>query len=108
MKEGKMNGFGILTGHMDGSGRSYEGVWKDNKIQKGIYKSSAYGRYEGDFLNNQRHGVGTQKYPSGRIYKGKFRFGNVHGRGVMTYDGVKLEEHLGRWGRIIGGKIKDG
>lgn len=41
--------------------------------------------YEGDWVENSRHGWGTRRYPSGNIYQGMW-FNNMrHGEGNMRW-----------------------
>lgn len=53
------------------------------------------GSFEGSFSNNKYDGMGTFRYPDGRVYSGKFRRGKANGPGRLTdiegtvlYDGM--------------------
>jgi hypothetical protein len=52
--------------------------------------------YDGDWINNVRHGWGTRQYPSGNIYQGMW-FNNVrHGEGTMKW--VDRDQiYTGQW-----------
>lgn len=42
-------------------------------------------RYEGDLLNDKRHGYGKMTYENGRIYTGEWRNDYRQGRGIEQY-----------------------
>ena len=49
------------------------------------YNSIGTSFYEGDWVDNVRHGWGTRQYPSGNVYQGMW-FNNVrHGEGTMRW-----------------------
>ena len=64
-----MNGFGALT-FSDGN------------------------RYEGQFVNDKREGLGKYFWRDGRVYDGHWKDGKQHGRGTYFKDG---EEKIGEW-----------
>lgn len=41
-------------------------------------------RYEGSWLEDQRHGHGTYVYGSGAVYEGEWENGSMHGKGCYT------------------------
>lgn len=41
-------------------------------------------RYEGSWVDDQRHGQGTYVYASGAMYEGGWEEGRMHGRGCYT------------------------
>jgi hypothetical protein len=43
------------------------------------------GRFEGDWVDNRKHGRGIYTLPNGNGFEGDFRNGKRHGRGIMTY-----------------------
>jgi hypothetical protein len=45
--------------------------------------------------NNQMHGTGTRRYPSGDIYMGEYGHGKRHGEGRVYYANGDL--YLGNW-----------
>lgn len=48
------------------------------------YRSSRL--YEGNWLNDVRHGKGYEKYANGNIYFGLFELGKAHGQGHYTWN----------------------
>jgi hypothetical protein len=58
--------------------------------------------YEGQILNGQPHGNGTQTFPDGRRYSGVFSQGRIYGYGVMYYPDGRQES--GKWqnGKLVG------
>ena len=46
-------------------------------------------RYEGLYVNNEKHWYGVTTYKIGHTYEGHYENGKKHGRGVETYDGEK-------------------
>ncbi|CAJ1080725.1 radial spoke head 10 homolog B isoform X1 [Xyrichtys novacula] len=77
-------------------GEEYDGMWQ-NGVQHGqgthtwILKradGSQYtksNRYTGDFVQGQRHGLGTFYYAGGAIYVGQWRNNKKHGKGKFTF-----------------------
>jgi hypothetical protein len=52
----------------------------------GIYKWSNSGdRYEGEYLNGDRHGFGTYFYANGNKYSGEYKNDRPNGRGTITF-----------------------
>lgn len=52
----------------------------------GIYKwSNINDRYEGEYLNGDRHGFGTYIYANGNKYSGEYKNDRPNGRGTMTF-----------------------
>ena len=70
---------------------SYEGEWKDDMMNgKGKYiwdkaewrsdqvtnkKKAFYHQYEGEFMNNERHGKGSLVYADGEVQEGIWDYG---------------------------------
>lgn len=49
------------------------------------YDSEGRSYYDGDWINNVKHGWGTRQYPTGNIYQGMW-FNNIrHGEGTMKW-----------------------
>lgn len=63
---------------LDGK-RHGHGVWVSEKIQ-----------YDGQWVDDHRHGRGLQNWQDGRVYTGQFREGKFHGNGHMVW-----RTHLG-------------
>ena len=60
------------------------------------YDSKGKSFYDGDWVNNVRHGWGTRQYPSGNMYQGMW-FNNVrHGEGTMKWVD-KDQIYTGQW-----------
>jgi hypothetical protein len=53
------------------------------------------GRYEGDWLNDQRHGNGRQEFPSGDVYDGDWIKDAREGKGVCKFANGDVYE--GAW-----------
>jgi hypothetical protein len=51
----------------------------------GVLTSTPVCRYNGDFVNNMKNGVGEQTYPDGECYRGDFVDDDRHGRGEVFY-----------------------
>lgn len=72
-------------------GSMYTGQMKDSKRHgAGVFKSGAE-QYEGQWLEDQQHGEGHQRWSDGRSYDGQFRLGEFHGRGRMVWQTRKGE-----------------
>jgi hypothetical protein len=59
--------------------------WPDNRV------------YEGEYLNDKKHGIGTFSWPDGRKYKGSWLNGKQHGRGEFYIPSLKIWKS-GEWG----------
>ena len=42
-------------------------------------------KYVGEFKDSNRHGQGTQTWPSQGKYVGEWKYGKRHGQGIMSY-----------------------
>lgn len=51
--------------------------------------------YEGQWLNNMKHGNGYEIFPNGTFYKGQFRNHKPSGYGVMVW--CSGEKYEGEW-----------
>jgi hypothetical protein len=75
-KDGKANGFGIFYFSQNNSQffESYEGNWLDNKKHGEGTLAWIFGdRYEGEFINDEAEGRGTYYWADGRKYVGQFK-----------------------------------
>ena len=51
--------------------------------------------YEGQWLNDEKHGKGKEMYNDGATYDGRFHEGARHGAGVLTY--ANRDVYDGEW-----------
>lgn len=64
------------------------------------YDKEGFSFYEGDWVNNIRHGWGTRQYPSGNIYQGMWYNNIRHGDGTMRWlDSDQM--YVGQWKKGI-------
>ena len=85
----------------------YEGEWKENN-KHGIGKMTFgnEGEYFGRFENGKRHGEGVFKYKKTKnVYSGSWKYGVKHGKGEFIFNATKMKI-AGEWdnGKIIKGK----
>ncbi|KAK6188921.1 hypothetical protein SNE40_004999 [Patella caerulea] len=97
----------VVNGKRHGTGRyrcsrnrlSYTGEWDNGKRNgKGRMDYDTEGKsfYDGDWMNNIKHGWGSRQYPSGNTYQGMW-FNNVrHGEGTMKWLD-KDQIYTGQW-----------
>ncbi len=64
---------------MEGKGKF---IWPDGRS------------YEGDYLDDKKHGLGTFKWKDGKMYKGQWGNGKQEGEGTLTENGVSRR---GQW-----------
>ena len=102
-KDGKRHGQGTYTWN---NGDKYTGEWKDGKLNgygTFTWKETRVGymyKYEGYFVNDQRHGKGTAYFVGGDTYSGNWKNGDRTGYGTYTWkDGGKYE------GYFVNGKL---
>ena len=114
-KDGLREGNGTYTYHKEEGGEEtanipnnqYQGEWLVNKkhgIGTMIY--GAIGEYFGRFENGKRHGEGVFKYKkSGNVYSGSWKYGVKHGYGEFIFNDTKMKI-AGNWenGKINHGK----
>ena len=121
IQNGVPHGRGKVTYHPGGSGKFYDGEWKDGKFHgKGLAKftngesyegqfeyglrhgygcniSSDGSKYEGNYVRDKREGQGTLQFASGDVYTGQWKNGKHSGQGKYTcnngdyYDGEWLD-----------------
>lgn len=65
---------------------------------KGKLVTSNHIEYEGDFVNGKKHGVGTEKFPDGRVYEGEFFEDLKEGFGIMHFNqNSNIKKYIGFW-----------
>ena len=58
---------------------------------KGVFSWPDGRKYEGEYLENRKHGYGEFQWPDGSCYKGYWRDDKQHGRGILVnQDGVGI------------------
>lgn len=62
------------------------------------YKSGRL--FEGDWLDDLRHGRGYERYANNNLYLGDFHTGKAHGKGYYTWNNSK-EVYDGEWVRGV-------
>ncbi|KPI85070.1 phosphatidylinositol-4-phosphate 5-kinase-like protein [Leptomonas seymouri] len=79
------------------SGATYEGSFKDGKIEGyGEYTYAQTGDvYTGEWKADQKHGQGTYKCANGDRYVGQWYMGNRHGKGQFAF--ANGDEYVGSW-----------
>ena len=105
-KDGLREGNGTYTYHNKKGGEEtanipnnqYQGEWLVNKkhgIGTMIY--GAIGEYFGRFENGKRHGEGVFKYKkSGNVYSGSWKYGVKHGYGEFIFNDTNMKI-AGNW-----------
>ena len=71
----------------------YEGEWKNN-LKHGIGRMtySDNGEYFGRFENGKRHGEGIFTYKKNNdVYSGSWKYGKKHGKGTYIFDATKMK-----------------
>ena len=106
-KDGLREGTGLYTYFKEeGQPNTYEGEWLQNK-KHGIGKMIfvGFGEYFGRFENGKRHGEGVFKYyKSGNIYSGSWKYGEKNGHGEFIFNDTKMKI-AGNWDK---GKLTEG
>ncbi|XP_022598078.1 radial spoke head 10 homolog B-like [Seriola dumerili] len=81
------------------NGVLYRGQWDQGKRHgKGVvyYNQDKTSWYKGDWVKNNREGLGERCYPSGNIYSGEWKNNLRHGEGTMRW--LKLgQQYVGMW-----------
>lgn len=79
------------------SGATYEGSFKDGKIEGyGVYTYAQTGDvYAGEWKADLKHGHGSYKFANGDRYVGQWYMGNKHGKGQFAF--VNGDEYVGSW-----------
>ena len=61
---------------------------------KGVFTWPNGTKYEGEYLNNLKHGQGVYSGDNGKSYSGEWLNGKQHGKGKQIVKGVEKE---GEW-----------
>ena len=71
----------------------YQGEWKQGKKHgMGIFTLGDGSSYEGNFLNGEMTGIGLRRWADGSTYSGSFKFGEMEGEGLyISNTGEKYE-----------------
>lgn len=83
--------------HQYRNGDSYTGKFNHRKQRTGfgVYRYQDGAVYEGNWVNDKKHGAGSYRLPNGSTYRGEFQNGYGAGMGVGTWsDGSRYE---GTW-----------
>jgi hypothetical protein len=120
-KDDKRNGRGHLAQAPRAHGGTDDGDWEDGEMTRGVRTYPNGNKYDGDFVDNKKHGRGVFTHASGNKYDGDYVHDKRNGRGVLTlangnyYNGEwKDDERNGQgidaWpdGSAYDGEWKDG
>ena len=97
---GCVNGLAEGQGEAKGQARYTGGFSAGKKSGKGVKEWANGDRYEGDFLNDHKHGFGIYRWGrqsawSGESFSGEYRNDKRHGQGSYSWpDGRRMS---GRW-----------
>ena len=86
---------GIINGRVAikwSTGDSFDGTYRDSKMEKGIHRNAKGDVYEGDFKNNYYDGYGIYKFPDGGIYEGEWKKGVYEGKGIRKWPDGRVYE----------------
>eukprot|EP01126_Amoeba_proteus_P007552 TRINITY_DN12711_c0_g1_i2.p1 TRINITY_DN12711_c0_g1~~TRINITY_DN12711_c0_g1_i2.p1 ORF type:complete len:437 (-),score=83.77 TRINITY_DN12711_c0_g1_i2:487-1797(-) len=85
----------------------YDGWWEIGKFSGHGYHEFYGTYYEGEFLNNSRHGQGIMEFGDGQLYEGNFNNGLPEGYGrSITLSGDKYEGNWWKGARNEMGKLE--
>ncbi|CAK0880463.1 unnamed protein product, partial [Prorocentrum cordatum] len=94
---------GVYVGHWDNNQRQGLGVLLDNADENDRTAMPSF-RYEGQWQEDEPHGLGTEESESAPSYFGQFVRGKRHGRGVQlsrAKAGIAGCEAVDRFGRLV-------
>lgn len=103
-KAGKENGKGLLRWE---NGDMFEGLFFEGHRVAGRLVCVDGNVYEGEWLDDKKHGQGREVYPNGARYVGTFLYSKRHGSGMTTnadgsiYDGEYVSGERYGYGRSI-------
>ena len=79
------------------NGDKYEGDFVDDKKHgKGVYVYANGDKYEGDWLDGKKHGKGVITFADGNKYEGDFVDGKFHGKGYTPMQTAVISSERGR------------
>ncbi len=78
----KANGYGICVGP---DKIRYEGIWRDENLFGIGIEEFDQNRYEGDYLNGQKNGIGKYVWKDGSEYKGDWVNNSMQGWGIYNF-----------------------
>ncbi|KAG7226419.1 hypothetical protein INR49_013831 [Caranx melampygus] len=81
------------------NGVSYRGQWDQGKRHgKGVvyYNQDKTSWYKGDWVKNNREGLGERCYQSGNVYSGEWKNNQRHGEGTMRWL-TSGQRYVGMW-----------
>jgi len=67
-------------------------VWNETRAVAGAAQKQMCNRYEGEFSDGLRHGLGKFYYSNGSMYDGEWEKNLKHGRGVFTFEDGEIYE----------------
>ena len=89
----KREGLGVLVYQ---NGRVYEGEWIENKRHGRGYELFSTGNsYHGTYEGGKANGKGVYQWKNGEVYDGEWMMGIKHGYGV--WKGTNGESYIGQW-----------
>eukprot|EP00640_Fibrocapsa_japonica_P004005 CAMPEP_0113942802 /NCGR_PEP_ID=MMETSP1339-20121228/9659_1 /TAXON_ID=94617 /ORGANISM="Fibrocapsa japonica" /LENGTH=223 /DNA_ID=CAMNT_0000947427 /DNA_START=121 /DNA_END=789 /DNA_ORIENTATION=- /assembly_acc=CAM_ASM_000762 len=83
--------------YLAAGGHTFEGTFDAEKLKQGhgVYvwmnppndddEVTERARYEGNYRDGKKHGVGKMTFPNGDIYHGEWNENKMHGEGTFTY-----------------------
>jgi hypothetical protein len=89
-RENEIEGFGVTVHKTDDT--IFAGEWQASvKCGKGTYVWAATGRsYDGDYVDDLKHGQGVYFFDDGRAYVGGWDSGQQHGIGYTVFPNMKV------------------
>ena len=85
-----------LAPYMKSVNEGYQGdMLNDKKHGRGIFRFASGDTYEGDYQNDKQHGKGVYRYADGSTYEGDYQDGKKHGRGMFRF--VSGSTYEGDW-----------
>jgi hypothetical protein len=69
-------------------------IWMNEANEDG--ERTELARYEGNYVDGKKHGVGKFVFPSGDVYEGEFVNNKMHGMGTYTYKKTQ-DIYSGEW-----------